>query len=92
MFGYWLIWVSFCAMGGFRFVSCVAACVSIYAVGGFWFVPCVVACVSICAMCGGLCFSLCGFCGFQFMSCVGFGLCSGWTSVFLGCVMGGGCG
>ena len=57
VFGYWLIWVSFCAMGGFRFVSCVATCVSVYAVGGFWFVPCVVACVSVCVAFVG--FDLC---------------------------------
>ena len=77
---------------GYSRVFRVYNCVSSYAVGGFWFVSCVVACVSVCAMCGGLCFSLCGFCGFQFVSCVGFGLCSGWTSVFLGCVVGGGFG
>ena len=92
MFGYWLIWVSVCPMGGFRFVSFVVAWVSVYAVGVFRFVPCVVACVSVCAVCGGLRFSLCGFCGFQFVSCVGFGLCSGWASVFLGCAVGGGSG
>ena len=48
MFGYWLIWVSVCAMGGFRFVSCVVAYVSVcVAFVGFnlcrvWVLVCVV--------------------------------------------------
>ena len=57
MFGYWLIWVSVCPMGGFRFVSFVVAWVSVYAVGVFRFVPCVVACVSVCVAFVG--FNLC---------------------------------
>ena len=75
MFGYWLIWVSVCAMGGFQFVSCVVACVSDYAVGGFWFVPCMVACVSVCGAFVG--FDLCRV---WVLVCVvgGIGMCSGW--------------
>ena len=79
MFGFWLIWVSVCPMGGFRFASFVVAWVSVYAVDGFWFVSCVVACVSVCAVCGVACVSVC-------VAFVGFNLRCVWVLV---CVVGG---